>query len=247
VSLTAPFLRSTIRHVAGALTLDVSLELRQPWTVLFGPSGSGKTTILRAIAGLIRPQNGEITLALPDQTTLFNSSTGVDVPAHLRPVRSAQQTPRLFPHLSVRENLLYGCGPGATPREQQALAGNLLRLFRIEPLAEARPHRLSGGEQQRANVARAVLSAVSSGRSLLLLDEPFTGLDAEVASALLRDLQRWPALSHTPVLSVTHNLAEAFQLGAEVIKLRDGTVTSQGPAEVVLAEERLRLLEDLGA
>lgn len=234
-----------IRHRVGGLSLDVNFDLTRPWTVLFGPSGSGKTTVLRAIAGFIRPDAGRIAR---NTTVLVDRVSGLCLPAHQRPVRSAAQTPRLFPHMTVRRNIVYGSG--STPKRSNSteLAERAMSLFRIDGLANRLPGELSGGERQRASVARAVVSAATfdgNEKALLLLDEPFAGLDAALRDDLLAELRAWLVQWNVPVLSVTHDIGEAFQLGAEVIKLADGRVAQQGPVESVLAEERLRLMTQL--
>lgn len=117
-----------------------------------------------------------------------------------------------------------------------------MAAFHLEAFAAKRPRELSGGQAQRVAVARA---AVGAEGKLLLLDEPFSGLDAAVREELIADLRAW--LGETPVISVTHDVGEAFLLGAEVVKIADGRVVAQGPVGVVLAEERDRLAGVLGA
>lgn len=206
------------------MRLDVAFTLRAPWTVLFGPSGSGKTTILRLVQGLERPDSGRVLLRGKDVSGLA---------AHLRPVRSAAQTPRLFPRMMVGENLAWGA-KGAALEE-------VLRLFRLEPLAGKRPAALSGGERQRVAVARAVLAALATKDALLLLDEPFTGFDMALRDEVLPDLRSYLRQRQVPVLSVTHDIGEAFLLEAEVVRLAEGRIVEQGPVERVLARERERL------
>jgi molybdate transport system ATP-binding protein len=236
---TSPFLQVQIRHHQGPLELDATFALARPWTVLFGPSGSGKTTILRAIQGFIRPDHGQITLA---STQVLNTGTHLFLPPHRRPVRSAGQSPRLFPNMTVTGNIRYGA-PTANP----TLLDEILHLFRIESLVAKSPQALSGGERQRVSVARAVASAVTIPGTLLLLDEPFTGLDYTLRDALATDLQCWLTERQTPVLSVTHDIGEAFLLQAEVLRLESGRIAAQGPTHQVLAQERTRLLDQLHA
>lgn len=229
-----------MQHRQGALAFDAAFHLTEPWTVLFGPSGSGKTTILRAIAGLMRPDSGRVVLG-PEPMVLFDSAAGICVPAHRRGIRLAAQVATLFPKMSVRENVAYG-----VPNGSNDVLDDALRRFRLDGFAEAVPWKLSGGERQRVAVVRAAASAVTlGGGGLLLLDEPFAGLDLQLRDELLEDLRNWLALMKIPVLSVTHDVGEAFQLGAEVIKLSEGKVLRQGPVGVVLAEERERLMEQL--
>jgi molybdate transport system ATP-binding protein len=243
--LSDSLLTLKMQYHVGAVALDVSFALTQPWTVLFGPSGSGKTTVLRTIAGFARPDAGRI---VRGSDVLVDREAGVFVPAHERPVRSAGQTARLFPHMSVRTNVLFGSGWSSKPDEELELADRVLELFRLGGFAERMPRDLSGGERQRVSVARAVISAVTfrgPGTALLLLDEPFSGLDAAVRDELLTELREWLVRWKTPVLSVTHDVGEAFQLGAEVIRIADGRTVQQGPVDEVLNEERRRLMEQL--
>lgn len=230
-----------MKHRQGALAFDAAFELTQPWTVLFGPSGSGKTTVLRAIAGLMRPTAGRIVLHCgATATTLFDSRPGIFVPSYQRGVRLAAQVAALFPNMTVRQNVAYG-----VPSSSSGVVDEALKRFRLTELAESMPWKLSGGERQRVAVARAAASAITIGDGLLLLDEPFAGLHLPLRDELLEDLRNWLAVTRTPVLSVTHDVGEAFQLDAEVIKFSDGRVLEQGPVEIVLAEERTRLLEQL--
>ena len=246
-SPSASLLTVQIEHRLGALPLDAKFSLTQPWTVLFGPSGSGKTTILRSIAGFLEPDSGQI---LSGRKVLFDSAAKVFVAPYHRPVRSAGQTARLFPHRTVRWNLVYGNGWVSKPADAMGIAEELMSSFGLKEFADRMPGRLSGGEQRRALVARAVVSAITFEgleKPLLLLDEPFSGLDIAARDELLIELSAWLTRWKIPVLSVTHNLGEAFQLNAEVIKIAEGRVVQQGPVAEVLAEERERLLKQLSA
>lgn len=253
-----PHLDLTLQHSLGtALTLELVFRLTQPWSVLFAPSGAGKTTILRAIAGLFAPTRARIALHSPTQheTILTDTATGVFLPPHLRGVRMVAQQPALFPHLTVLQNILYGHQPPASnpndlrtpaqnnPTAQSDPTASLIALCRVAHLTEKMPSALSGGEQQRVALART-LAATGPG-SLLLLDEPFTGLEADLRDAIISELRAWLAQRHIPALSVTHDVAEAFQLNAEVLKIASGRVVAQGPAAQVLHAERARLLTQL--
>jgi molybdate transport system ATP-binding protein len=219
----------------GSLAIDVAFALSAPWTVLFGPSGSGKTTVLRAIAGFVRPDAGRVVVG---GVTVFDA--GVFVAAHERRVRSAGQAARLFPGMTVRESLRYGMAA-----EDRGLEDKVLRIFRLSDLAEKRPEALSGGERQRVSVARAVISAAQA-KALLLLDEPFSGMGLELRDELAVELRDWLAGHGVPVLSVTHDVGEVFLLGADVVRIESGCVIGQGAAGGVLRVERERLLERLG-
>jgi molybdate transport system ATP-binding protein len=241
-------LKVAMRHRVGGLSLDVGFELTKMWTVVFGPSGSGKTTVLRAIAGFVDPDAGTIECGQP-RRVLLSTADGVKVPAHLRPVRSAAQTARLFPHMTVRENVEYGMEWGSHPEDEREVLGEVMEVMRLTTLADRGVSVLSGGERQRVSVARAVAAAVAFdgvGKALLLLDEPFAGLDSvlrdELALGLRAALMKWKI----PVLSVSHDVGECYLLGAEVVRMAEGKVMEQGLVGVVLARERERLLTRLG-
>ena len=227
-----------MKHRLGALEIDAAFNLTKPWTILFGPSGSGKSTILRAIAGHLDPDHARISIPHKTQTQVAtDTSRGIFIPAHQRLVRWSAQRPNLFPHMTVRENLQF-----ATRTLPHKSVEATLDRFHLTHIADRKPVNLSGGEQQRVAIAR---TAASSSGHLLLLDEPFSGLDAPLRDELLADLQLWAAETNTPILSVTHDISEAFQLNAEILKLHNGRITAQGPAAIVLAEERNRLLAQL--
>ncbi|HEY0759203.1 MAG TPA: ATP-binding cassette domain-containing protein [Acidisarcina sp.] len=221
----------------GRLLLEASFTLRHPWTVLFGASGAGKSSLLRIIAGLLRPSGGRLLLGARELT---NSATRTFVPPGQREIGFLTQEASLFPHLDVRANV--GFGLRALPRDRRlAHVEQMLKLLHIEQLAARKPATLSGGERQRVALARAL----APRPKLLLLDEPFAGLDAALKEAILEDLQPW--LADIPVLYVSHELAEAFQTGAEVITMAAGKLKAQGPASAILAGERQSLLRRLGA
>lgn len=219
-----------LRHRLGALELDVRFRAEAVWTILFGPSGSGKSTILRAVAGGVRPREGRI--AIGDEVVL---DRGVFVAAHRRPVRLAPQAAALFPRMTVRENIGFGAG--------ERMVAEALGRFRLAGLEAKYPRQLSGGEQKRVAVVRAAASAVTRGAgTVLLLDEPFAGLDARVRDELLGQLMPWLAEAGVATLSVTHDVGEAFLIGAEVVRIAEGRVLAEGAVSAVLAEDRERLL-----
>lgn len=241
-----------LRHCIGSLQIDVTFELTEPWTILFGPSGSGKSTILRAITGLFKPDfaaifsNPREVSASKKGLALVDTDNRVWLPPHRRGMALASQKPALFPHMSVLQNIRFGYPSVGSPGEQDhldELTVSIPKLFRIEHLLNRRTQELSGGEAQRVNLARATM--VRDIR-ILLLDEPFTGLDLPLRDELIADLRVWQERFKIPILSVTHDVTEAVQLDAEVIKIADGKVAQQGPASEVLAEERRRLREQLG-
>ena len=222
-----------VRHRIGSLEVEAELRLDAPWTVLFGPSGSGKSTILRIIAGLIRPEWGHVALA---GDVVLDTEANICVPAYKRPMRWAGQKEMLFPRKTVRWNMPLGMNdrdPKGGERMWPDETERAIQHFGLQRFADKLPGELSGGERQRVAVARAAVGA--RGR-VLLLDEPFAGLDARVREEFLEQLKGW--MGGTPVVSVTHDVGEAFLLGAEVVRMIEGRVAAQGAVGVVLEAER---------
>ena len=150
--------------------------------------------------------------------------------------------------MTVRSNAVYGLGWSTKPDDAERVVVETMKLFRLQDLFDRRPHELSGGEKQRVSVARTVISAVTydgPGTALLLLDEPFSGLDYTMRDELADGLRNYLAHWKIPVLSVTHDVGEAFQLDAEMIRIADGRIVHQGPVSDALKVERLRLLTQL--
>jgi molybdate transport system ATP-binding protein len=194
----------------GSFTLDISVRLDRLVTALFGPSGAGKTTVLDAIAGLRTPASGAITI---NNRVLFDSAARINVATHRRHVGYVAQDVALFPHMSVRRNVLYG------RREGQKLSlPAVARMLEIEGLLDRRVPQLSGGERQRVALARALMSAPE----LLLLDEPLAAVDIERRRRILPYLERVRDELRVPIVYVTHDRSEASQLADEVIVLREG-------------------------
>ena len=220
----------------GSLRLQVDVTFSAPWTVIYGPSGSGKSTLLRAMCGVLG--TGSVEFARRDADSAWIDLTPLAV--HHRKCSYAPQGGVLFPHLSVRQNVDYPIG--ARSAGAGTAKNNAIDMFGLRAFSEQMPSTLSGGEKQRVNLARAF--AVPSPR-LMLLDEPFTGLDRPLRDTLLPRMQALMAERKIPVISVTHDVQEALLLGAEVVRLADGKVMAQGPAAEVLAEERSNMLSIL--
>jgi len=227
------------RHGASSFVLDVSIEVLAGITILFGASGAGKSTLLDCIAGLTRPDEGRILLS---GDVLFDSVRAIHIPAPKRRIAYVFQTLALFPHLSAEENVAYG--PRNLPEEQRReRVGEILKVFRVEKLRKQRPGEISGGEKQRIALAR---SLVTEPRALLL-DEPLTGLDAELKAAIVDDLRGWNTAKAIPILYVTHNRDEVDALGERVIALDNGRVVTAGaPMEVLNAPRRKKLAQAAG-
>lgn len=206
--------------------LEADVELTAHVTGLFGASGAGKTTLLDIIAGLRRPSSALIRL---DGRTLTDTAAGVSVPPHRRGIGYVPQDLALFPHLSVRENLLYGRKTSAEDGTPFSLA-QVTQVLEIDGLAERRIGRLSGGERQRVALGRALLSAPR----LLLLDEPLASLDARLKERILPCLRRVRETFAIPVLHVSHDASEMAALCDEVLVLENGRIVRRGrPSEVL--------------
>jgi molybdate transport system ATP-binding protein len=209
-----------LAHPLRAFDLGVELEVGQSASVLVGPSGAGKTTILRAIAGLLRPESGRV--AVGDRVWL-DTDRGVDLPPEERSVGLVFQEYALFPHLSVRRNVAYGA---------KGEVDDLLERFRLGPLADAWPDELSGGERQRVGLARAL----ARDPEVLLLDEPLSALDARTRAHVREELRELLEGLDLPTLVVTHDFADAAALAPTVSVLVDGRIIQTGaPAHLIAA------------
>jgi molybdate transport system ATP-binding protein len=205
--------------------LDTSLNVRQGITVLFGPSGSGKTTILRSIAGIVEPDAGKIQLG---DRVYFDSTAGINVPIQRRRIGFVFQDYLLFPHLTALQNVSYAIRSAAA-KQRRDRALELLEMLGIGYAAERRPHQLSGGEQQRVTLARAL----ASDPAILLLDEPMSALDAVTRLRLLEEIVELQRKSRIPFLYVTHSAADAVRVGDSALILNAGRIVQEGkPAEV---------------
>ncbi|HKW61726.1 MAG TPA: molybdenum ABC transporter ATP-binding protein [Candidatus Acidoferrum sp.] len=224
---------------AGTFVLDVCFEVPPGITILFGPSGAGKSTLLDCLAGLAPPNDGKVAIG---ENVLFDSSARIDVPPQKRRIAYVFQSLALFPHLTIEQNVVYGLA-NITEEDRRARVEQILQAFRIVNLRNQKPLQISGGEKQRTALAR---SLVTNPR-LLLLDEPLTGLDAELKAAIVKDLRAWNAEERIPILYVTHSREEVDVLGERVIALDNGRVVSHGtPMDVLDAPRRKRLAQAAG-
>ena len=224
---------------AASFVLHVSLEAPAGITILFGPSGAGKSTLLDGIAGLMRPDAGRIAIG---KLVLLDTDRGVNLPPQQRHVAYVFQTLALFPHMTVGENVAYGLLDSKAQRNGQRVA-EILEMFRVEKLRKRKPGEISGGEKQRVALARSLVTLPR----VLLLDEPLTGLDAELKASIVDDLRAWNAAHKIPILYVTHSREEVDALGERVIALDHGRMVSEGtPREVLDAPRQKRLAQTAG-
>lgn len=206
------------------------LEIRPGVTALFGRSGAGKTSLVNMVAGLLTPDEGDIEIG---GTCVFASRKGVNLPPERRPVGVVFQDGRLFPHLSVRGNLQYGRRRGA--RSAPALE-EVIELLELEALLGRRPGTLSGGEQQRVAIGRALLT----GPDVLLLDEPLAGLDAERRGEVLGFLERLKQDTDRVIVYVTHRMEEVVRLADRLVLIDRGVIQSSGGLQELLGRPELQ-------
>jgi molybdate transport system ATP-binding protein len=230
--------RLQLRTTLGALALDIDLDLTRNWTVIFGPSGSGKSTILRAIAGLLANTHARLIRQDGDS----NEHDLTHLPPRSRAIAYAPQQSSLFPHLTVADNIAFAQKSSSSSVVSEENINNAIKLFRLEDLVHRYPKNLSGGERQRVNLARAFCVP---DPQLMLLDEPFAGIDRPLRDTILPELRESLLYRGVPVVSVTHDVEEAFRLQAEVVILRDGHIADYGYVSKVLAEERLSIFNAL--
>lgn len=225
-----------IHHRQGAFTLQAAFGTEGGLTALFGRSGAGKTTLVNIIAGLCRPDRGRV---VADGKVLVDTERGVCLPAHRRRIGYVFQESRLFPHLSVRHNLLYGrwLSPAAERRESLE---HVVELLGIGGLLDRRPGRLSGGETQRVAIGRALLTSPR----LLLMDEPLAALDEARKMEILPYIERLRDETRVPIVYVSHSVSEVARLASTVVLLSEGQVAGVGPATSVMG--RLDLLPMTG-
>ena len=227
----------------GAFVLNAEFEAPSSGiTVVFGPSGAGKSMLLSMLAGLHRLDAGRVSL---DGRVLEDVATRTRVPTHRRGIGLVFQDARLFPHLTVRGNLLYA--ERRRPADRRApVVDEVAEQLDMSGLLDRAVRNLSGGEKSRVALARAMLSAPE----LLLLDEPFAALDGKRRRAFLALLREVSARASLPMMVVTHQIEDAAELADHVVALRDGRVVAHGPASGVMRRQEFAALldrRDLGA
>jgi len=220
-------LRVDISKQLGAFSIEAAFTSEGRVTGLFGASGAGKTSLVNMIAGLLRPDRGVIAL---DGETLDDAAAGVHVPPHCRRIGYVFQDARLFPHLSVRQNLDYGRRMNRLV-DDPAQRKRVTDLLDVGNLLDRRPGQLSGGERQRVALGRALLSRPR----LLLLDEPLGSLDEGRKVEILPYFVRLRDEANVPMVYVSHDAAEMRQLATQIVMLRNGRVTALGGVKVLTA------------
>ncbi|HSP70531.1 MAG TPA: ATP-binding cassette domain-containing protein [Bryobacteraceae bacterium] len=214
------------RPDSAPFSLELEFQAAAGVTVLFGPSGSGKTLTLDLIAGFVRPDDGRILL---DDEILFDGAAGVSLAPQARNCGYVFQNYALFPHMTLRQNLEFAAE--RRPRlERHRRVNEMLERFRLGDAAGRRPHEVSGGQRQRCSIARALIGAPR----LLLFDEPAQGLDAPLRAEFYEVLRQVRADFKTPMLLVTHSLDECFELGEEMLVLREGRLVQSGTPRAIL-------------
>ena len=215
-----------VEHHQGDFQLDAAFEAEGGVTALFGRSGSGKTTLVNVIGGLVRPERGRVVL---DGEALVDTERRLFVPPHRRRIGYVFQESRLFPHLSVRGNLLFG---RRLARVTDGIGfDDVVGLLGIGHLLGRRPNGLSGGERQRVAIGRALLARPR----LLLMDEPLAALDETRKAEILPFLERLRDLGRVPIVYVSHALAEVTRLADRMVVLEEGGVVAAGPVDALTA------------
>ena len=223
-------LTARIELRAHAFALAVRFDVPPGITVLFGPSGAGKSTTLGAIAGLVRPDAGRITVG---DAVWFDSEAGVDLPVHARGLAYVFQSLALFPHMTALDNVAYGIDRALTKDERRARAQQMLERMRVGHLGPRKPATFSGGEAQRVALARAF----ARSPSVVLLDEPFSALDRELRRELCADVKATVAELGVPALLVTHHRVDARSIGDQVVMIKDGKVAEAGDVRAFFADK----------
>jgi molybdate transport system ATP-binding protein len=205
--------------------LEIEFEVPPGFAILFGASGSGKTTTLKSISGIVRPDEGRISI---NEEVLFDSEQGINLPIRKRGVGYVFQDLALFPHLTALANVEFGMSH--LPRiDRRQRADAMMEALQIHHIARRKPREISGGEAQRVALARAL----SCSPRILLLDEPLSAIDEGTKLSIISDLKRINREMQLPILYVTHNRDEAVSLGDRVIVYEQGVVVARGlPIEV---------------
>jgi molybdate transport system ATP-binding protein len=218
---------------AAASRIEAKFSSDAKVLALFGRSGSGKSTVVNAIAGLVKPDHGRVTVG---GETLFDSEHGINMPIEQRGVGYVFQDGLLFPHLNVRQNLLYGANRIAGDHGRSIAFDSVVQLLGIDGLLDRAAPTLSGGEKQRVAIGRALLSKPR----LLLMDEPLASLDTGRRSEILRLIERVRDEFGVNIVYVSHSIGEVSRLADDVVLMNDGGVVACAPTEEIFNRADLR-------
>jgi len=228
-----------VKKTFPSVKMDFALELASNRAILFGPSGSGKSTLLKLMTGFCCPDQGRIIVG---DKIIFDEEEGIDIPVHLRQFGYLPQDYTLFPHLTVRDNILYGLKARKIPFVEKEFK-QVMEKLGVAGKLSVRPTELSGGQQQRVALARIMLIKPK----VMLLDEPFSALDTSVRESLRDLVSDLTDEAEIPALLVTHDLEEALVFGREIIIIAGGRVLEYGKKEDIFQspryEETARLLD----
>jgi molybdate transport system ATP-binding protein len=223
-----------IRRRLGAFSLDATFETSGRLTALFGPSGSGKTSLVNLIGGLLRPDEGRI---VADGRVLADTAARIFVPRHKRRIGYVFQDARLFPHMTVRQNLRYG--RFFTPASARyGDVDGVVEMLGLGHLLDRRPGLMSGGEKQRVAIGRALLASPR----LILMDEPLASLDDRRKAEIMPYIERLRDETKIPLVYVSHSVSEVARLATDIVVLDEGRVAAAGPTSEIL--QRLDLLPE---
>ncbi len=215
----------SVTHLQGDFELVADFEADAGITAIFGASGAGKTTLIQVVAGLVRPRQASIVV---DGIVWNDSRSNLFMPAHRRAIGYVFQEGRLFPHMTVSQNLAYGRFFRAN-RQDQVQRDDIIDLLGIGALLGARPARLSGGEKSRVAIGRALLASPR----LLLMDEPLASLDYARKLEILPYIERIRSEWKIPVLYVSHSRDEVMRLADRVLLMEQGRIIESGPASIL--------------
>jgi molybdate transport system ATP-binding protein len=219
-------IRKTLRSGERTFHLNARFESASQRIVIYGPSGAGKSLLLKAVAGLMRPDSGRIDVA---QRCLFDRNGGIDVAPQRRQVAYLFQDYALFPHLNVRQNIGFGLRRGwrnPLARIDDAAIGYWLKAFELEHVALQLPHQLSGGQRQRVALARALAPEPAA----LLLDEPFAALDPGLRERMRGELDALQRRLAIPMILITHDPEDVRVFGEHVLRMEHGSLSNMNEA-----------------
>lgn len=205
--------------------LDIKLKIVKGINCLFGPSGSGKTTIINCIAGIIKPQKAFIEI---DKIKLNSTKENIFLPIHKRNIGYVFQDSRLFPHLSVEKNLVYGM---RFHKEKKIKFKDVIKLLDLKNLLYRHVHNLSGGEKQRVAIGRALLCQPK----LLLMDEPLASIDQNKKNQLIHYISKLDEQLKIPIIYVSHSITETFSLGKKINFIENGVIAFTGNRDQSIA------------